>query len=113
MYFKLPIRWSGMVLILSVVISMPVFAQSTVNLTLDDGDMDEGFLGTGSFTVTRDGSTAESINVFVEVSGSATLNADYETTDFKGYIQTRLGCDYPGRTEFGQRYSDAKKRQLE
>ena len=62
-----------------------VFAQSTVNLTLDDGSMDEEFQGTGSFTVTRDGSTTEAINVFVEMSGSAGYTTDFDTANLTGY----------------------------
>ena len=40
-----------------------------VILTLDDGDMDEATLGTGSFTVTRDdhGNKDQPINVFVKL----------------------------------------------
>ena len=62
-----------------------VFAQSTVNLTLDDGSMDEEFQGTGSFTVTRDGSTTGPINVFVEMSGSAGYTTDFDTANLTGY----------------------------
>jgi hypothetical protein len=44
------------VYVIVLLVSLPshVYAQSTVNLTLDDGSMDEEFLGTGGFTVTRD-----------------------------------------------------------
>ena len=52
---------------------------ATVILTLDDADMEEANQGSGGFTVTRDnhGNINEGINVFVEVSGSATINGDY------------------------------------
>jgi len=70
-------RLLAYVLVLLVCLPPLVFAQSTVNLTLDRADMDEATLSTGGFTVTRDGSTNEGINVFVEVSGSAAINADY------------------------------------
>ena len=58
-----------------------------VILTLDDASMDEEFLGTGGFTVTRDdhGNKAQAINVFVEMSGSATYNTDYSYTNLSGY----------------------------
>ena len=62
-----------------------VFAQSTVSLTLDDGSMDEATLGTGSFTVSRDGNTTESINVFVKLTGSAAYNADFTYLNLQGY----------------------------
>ena len=76
-----------LVFILMLLISLPalVFAQSTVNLSLNDGSMDEEFQGTGSFTVTRDGSTAEAINVFVELTGSAQVNADFTYLNLTGY----------------------------
>jgi len=67
------------VYVIVLLVSMPslVYAQSTANLTLDDGSMDEEFLGTGGFTVTRDGSTTAAINIFVEYSGSATNGPDF------------------------------------
>lgn len=60
-------------------------AQSTVNLILDDPSMDEEFLGTGKFTVTRDGSTAEAINVFVQMTGNAQYSADFSHQNLNGY----------------------------
>ena len=78
-------RLLGYVLVLLISVPSFVFAQSTVNLTLDDGDMDEEFQGTGSFTVTRDGSTTGAINVFVELSGSAVYNTDFTYINLHGY----------------------------
>jgi len=64
---------------------MLALAQSTVNLNLVDGSMDEELLGTGSFTITRDGSTSESINVFVELTGSASYTSDFTYQKLIGY----------------------------
>jgi len=57
----------------------------TVNLILDDGTMDEEFQGTGSFTVTRDGSTAQALNVFVTMSGTASYTSDFTWVNLNGY----------------------------
>jgi hypothetical protein len=86
MYSSAVSRMLGYVLVLLVAIPSFALAQSTVNLTLDDGSMDEEFQGIGGFTVTRDGSTAEAILVFVEVSGSAAINTDYTYQNLVGYI---------------------------
>ena len=75
------------VYLLVLLVSLPAlaFAQSTVNLTLDVGDMDEEFQGTGSFTVTRDGSTAAGIRVYVKMTGSAQYNTDFTYANLNGY----------------------------
>jgi len=85
MYSATVPRLIGFILLLSILLPTLVFAQSTVNLTLDDAGMDEATQGTGGFTVTRDGSTSEAINVFVEYSGSATLNTDFSTLNLQYY----------------------------
>jgi hypothetical protein len=85
MYSTLISRLLGYMFVLSISLPSILLAQSTVNLTLDDGSMDEEFLGTGGFTVTRDGSTTQAINVFVEMSGSAVYNADYTYINLTGY----------------------------
>jgi len=78
-------RLVSYIFILLVLMPTMVLAQSSVNLSLDDGTMDEEFLGTGGFTVTRDGSTTGALNVFVEVTGSATVDADFSMANITGY----------------------------
>ncbi|MFC1701929.1 hypothetical protein ACFL1J_04195, partial [Pseudomonadota bacterium] len=60
---------------------------TNVNLTLDDGNMDEGTLGTGSFTVTRsnDGNVDAAINVYFTFGGTALNGVDYDATA-QGYV---------------------------
>lgn len=57
----------------------PVFAQPTVNITLDDGALAEATLDGGGFTVTRsnNGAVDQVLNVWMERSGTATFNSDY------------------------------------
>ena len=54
-------------------------AQPTVNITLDDGDLAEAGQDPGGFTVTRtdDGTLGQSLDVFVDLSGTATNGLDY------------------------------------
>ena len=84
MYSAAVSRLLGYVFVVLISVPSFVFAQSTVNLTLDDGSMDEEFQGTGGFTVTRDGSTTEAILVFVALSGSAAINTDFTYQNLNG-----------------------------
>jgi len=54
-------------------------AQPTVNITLDDGDLAEAGQDPGGFTVTRtdDGTLGQSLDVFVDLAGTATNGLDY------------------------------------
>ena len=58
-----------------------------VNLTLDDGVMDEASQGTGKFTVTRssNGKLDAPLRVLFSFAGSAVNGTDYDATD-QGYI---------------------------
>ena len=65
----------------SVALALPV-----VNLTLDDGEMDEAGLGTGKFTVTRssDEPIDQPLHVFFTFGGTASNGGDYTAAD-QGY----------------------------
>jgi len=58
-----------------------------VTLTVDDALAAEIDQDKASFTVTRssNGNVAAALNVFVQRSGSATINADYSTLYLNGY----------------------------
>ena len=65
----------------SVALALPV-----VNLTLDDGEMDEAGLGTGKFTVTRssDEPIDQPLHVRFTFGGTASNGGDYTAAD-QGY----------------------------
>lgn len=52
-------------------------AQPTVNLSVPDGSTEEGEVG-GAFSITRTGSTAVALTIYLDVSGTATSGVDYE-----------------------------------
>ena len=71
---------------------------STVNITLDDGEMDEASLGSGGFTVTRteDGAFDQLLRVWVKVSGSGTINQDYSQSGLILWGGTDYYIEIPG-----------------
>jgi hypothetical protein len=75
-------------------------AQPVVTLTVDDASAAEAGQQTGSFTVTRsaNGNTAVGLEVWVTVSGSATIGSDYNATPWSG----RGGGDYSINIPGGQ-----------
>ena len=76
----------SVIFILLAGIPCSAFALSTVNLTLDDGELDEANLDTGKFSVTRtgDGDISTELEVRFRLTGSATLSNDF--TAVWGYL---------------------------
>ena len=72
------------VLLVALTGTSPVaLALPVVNLTLDDGEMDEAGLGTGKFTVTRssDEPIDQPLQVFFTFGGTASNGGDYTAAD--------------------------------
>ncbi len=81
---------------ISVGFPQPVLAQATVTLTIDDGSAAEAGQDSGSFTVTRTGSTASSLSVWVTVGGTATNGADYSVPNLSGRGGSNYSISIPG-----------------